>query len=51
MAAAVALLDHCLARNLTPLRETTEDNIASRRLAEKLGFVEKESYPVYVIAF
>jgi len=32
-------------------RETTEGNIASRRLAQKLGFIEGEKYPVYAIEF
>ena len=50
-AAAVGLLDACIERNMVPLWETTEDNTASRRLAAKLGFVERESYPVYRIDF
>ena len=50
-AAAVALLDYCRKNGLIPLWETTEDNAASRRLAEKLGFVEVESYPVFAIEF
>jgi len=50
-AASVGLLDYCLEEGLTPLWETTEDNIASRRLAGKLGFVENESYPVFAIEF
>lgn len=50
-AAAVALLDYCHKNGLAPLWETTEDNIASRRLAQKLGFVEHETYPVYAIEF
>ena len=51
IAASVGLLDYCLGKALHPLWETTEDNTASRRLAEKLGFVEKETYPVYAIEF
>ena len=50
-AAGVALLDHCLESGLNPLWETTEDNIASQRLAEKLGFIKNEKYPVYAIEF
>jgi hypothetical protein len=50
-AASVALLDHCCKKRTIPVWETTEDNLASRRLAEKLGFAESESYPVYAIEF
>jgi RimJ/RimL family protein N-acetyltransferase len=50
-AATVALLDYCLERKLVPLWETTEDNVASQRLAEKLGFIKHETYPVYAIEF
>ena len=50
-AAGVALLDHCLECGLNPFWETTEDNIASQRLAEKLGFIKNETYPVYAIEF
>jgi RimJ/RimL family protein N-acetyltransferase len=44
---ATALIDHALEHGLSPLWETTEDNVASRRLARRLGFVEAEVYPVY----
>jgi RimJ/RimL family protein N-acetyltransferase len=44
---ATALIDHALERGLSPLWETTEDNIPSQRLARRLGFVQVESYPVY----
>lgn len=50
-AAAVGLLDCCVDKKATPLWETTEDNVASRRLAQKLGFIENEIYPVYAIEF
>ena len=50
-AAGVALLDHCLERELKPLWETTEQNLASQRLAEKLGFGRSETYPVYALTF
>lgn len=50
-AAAAGLLDYCIERRLAPLWETTQDNVASRRLAQKLGFVEDETYPVYAIEF
>jgi hypothetical protein len=48
---ATALIDHCLDLGLRPLWETTFDNLPSRRLAHKLGFVEAASYPVYAILF
>jgi len=51
IAASVALLDYCLEKNLNPLWETTEDNNSSNRLAEKLGFIKNQSYPVYAIEF
>ena len=50
-AASVGLLDYCREKKLTPLWETTEQNVASQRLAHKLGFVENETYPVYAIRF
>ncbi len=50
-AAAVGMLDYCFNKDLIPLWETTEDNAASRRLAEKLGFIEHETYPVHAIEF
>jgi RimJ/RimL family protein N-acetyltransferase len=50
-AVGTALLDYCLEHQLIPLWETTHDNTPSRRVAHKLGFVEDESYPVYVIEF
>jgi hypothetical protein len=46
---ATALIDHALDAGLSPLWETTQDNSASRRLAESLGYVETESYPVYAM--
>jgi GNAT superfamily N-acetyltransferase len=46
---ATALLDHAIERGWSPLWETTEDNLPSRRLARSLGFVEAESYPVYTL--
>lgn len=48
-AAGVGLLDHCLVSGLNPLWETTKDNIASQRLADKLGFINTETYPVFAI--
>jgi len=46
-----ALLDYCLEHGYIPLWETTSDNIPSRKVARRLGFVEHESYPVYAIEF
>lgn len=46
---ATALIDHALSNGLTPLWETTEDNIPSQRLAGKLGFSPVETYPVYAM--
>jgi hypothetical protein len=46
---ATALIDHSLKEDFSPLWETMEDNIASRRLAESLGYVKTESYPVYAM--
>lgn len=44
---STVLIDFALEQGLKPLWETTEDNAASLRLAAKVGFVRKESYPVY----
>ncbi|RKX22945.1 MAG: hypothetical protein DRP51_01485 [Candidatus Zixiibacteriota bacterium] len=49
--AAVALLNFSLENNLEPLWETAEDNIGSQRLAEKLGFVKNQTYPVFTVEF
>jgi RimJ/RimL family protein N-acetyltransferase len=50
-AVGTALIDFCLENGYIPLWETTQDNIASQKLASRLGFVESESYPVYAIEF
>jgi GNAT superfamily N-acetyltransferase len=50
-AVCTALIDFCLENGYIPLWETTQDNIPSRKLAHRLGFVEKETYPVYAIEF
>jgi hypothetical protein len=50
-AAGVALLDHCRDNGLIPVWETTEHNLASQRLAEKLGFISDQSYPVFAVEF
>jgi RimJ/RimL family protein N-acetyltransferase len=46
---ATALLDDAIERGLSPFWETAKDNEPSRRLARRLGFVEIETYPVYVM--
>lgn len=50
-AVGTALIDFCLENGYIPLWETTQDNIPSRKLAQKLGFVASEYYPVYAIEF
>jgi RimJ/RimL family protein N-acetyltransferase len=50
-AVSVALMDYCIEHDLEPLWEAMKENTASRRLAQKLGFVEDESYPVYMMEF
>ena len=45
--AAAVLIDHCLARNLTPCWDAAND--ISAGLALKLGFVHPAPYDVYVI--
>ncbi|MFS1514986.1 GNAT family N-acetyltransferase [Bacillus sp. SCS-151] len=45
--AGAKLIEYGLARNFIPLWETTHDNIASHKLATKLGFERNCSYPVY----
>lgn len=46
-----ALLDHCIEEGYEPVWETTETNVGSQRIAEKLGFSQCESYPVYRFEF
>lgn len=50
-AVGTALTDYCFEHRFVPLWETTLDNIPSRKVAHKLGFVEDASYPVYAIEF
>lgn len=45
--AAASLINHYLAQGMIPLWETTHENIASHKLALKLGFEPVESYPVF----
>jgi hypothetical protein len=49
--AAVSLIRQSPAFGDIPLWETTEQNLASRRLAAKLGFEQLERYPVYALTF
>ncbi len=46
---STALIRFALERDQVPLWETTEDNVASQRLATKLGFVPCETYPVFAM--
>ncbi len=48
-AACVTLLDYAISNDLTPIWEARDDNAPSVHLAEKLGFVRTESYPVYMM--
>ncbi|WP_042202209.1 GNAT family N-acetyltransferase [Paenibacillus camerounensis] len=45
--AAAALIGYYVELDMLPLWETTQDNLASQRLALKLGFLPAEQYPVY----
>lgn len=45
--AAASLINHYLAQGMIPLWETTHENIASHKLALRLGFEPVESYPVF----
>lgn len=45
--AAAALIGYYLELGMVPLWETTQDNLASQRLALKLGFLPVEQYPVF----
>ncbi|WP_339256567.1 GNAT family N-acetyltransferase [Paenibacillus sp. FSL P2-0136] len=45
--AAVSLISHYLVQGMLPLWETTHENVASHKLALRLGFEPVESYPVF----
>jgi RimJ/RimL family protein N-acetyltransferase len=45
--AASAFVEHCKARNIKPHWECNAENLASRRVAEKVGFVKEHEYRVY----
>ena len=46
-AAATEFIDECLARGLQPEWDCFRDNLASYQLAQLLGFVPAEEFPVY----
>jgi len=46
-AAATAFVDACLARGLQPQWDCFKDNLASCQLAQLLGFVPADEFPVY----
>lgn len=45
--AAIKLISYFLEKNMLPLWETAENNIASKKLAFKLGFEPIDTYPVF----
>jgi RimJ/RimL family protein N-acetyltransferase len=45
--AAAATLEYCMTQGWTPHWHCWEDNIASQRVAEKLGFEQPKQYSVY----
>lgn len=45
--AAASLISHYLDQGMLPLWETTHENMASHKLALRLGFEPVESYPVF----
>ena len=45
--ATAACLEHCLLNDLVPEWHCWEDNLASVKLAEKVGFEQRLSYPAY----
>jgi RimJ/RimL family protein N-acetyltransferase len=47
--ASAACLEHCLQNELIPEWHCWEDNLPSVRLAEKVGFEQRLSYPAYRI--
>ena len=48
--AAASLISHYFDQGMLPLWETTHENIASHKLALRLGFEPVESYPVFAFA-
>ena len=49
--AASALVQHCQHKGITPYWETNVENLASKRVAAKVGFVKELAYPMYVGKF
>ena len=45
--AASAFVEHSLQRNIKPHWECGVENLASRRVAEKVGFVKEQTYPIH----
>lgn len=45
--AASAFVEHCIANGIKPYWECDAKNLASRRVAEKVGFVRELDYPMY----
>ena len=45
--AASAFVEHCWARRIKSYWECDAENIASRRVAEKVGFTKELDYPIY----
>jgi hypothetical protein len=45
--AASAFVEHSLRRNIKPHWEYNMENLASRRVAKKVGFVKELDYPIY----
>lgn len=46
-----ALIDYCLERGLTPVWSCREENVASLRLAQKLGFIPSVTLPNFRISY
>jgi RimJ/RimL family protein N-acetyltransferase len=45
--AASAFLEHCKEKSIKPHWECNAENLASRHVAEKVGFVKEHDYPIY----
>jgi len=45
--AASAFVELCIARQIKPYWECNAENVASRRVAEKVGFTRESVYPIY----
>lgn len=49
--AASAFVQHCQRKGITPYWETNVENLASKRVAAKVGFVKELAYPIYLGKF